>query len=143
VLRLLAVLVLLNVGPGVAATADDTEIAADRLPETMVQALRRYRIPINSVSVFAQEIGHEKPIVSVASDVARNPASVIKLLTTLVALEELGPAYTWKTEAYATAGVEEGNLVGDLYLKGYGDPYFPISTGSPTVFTTPQQALCC
>jgi D-alanyl-D-alanine carboxypeptidase/D-alanyl-D-alanine-endopeptidase (penicillin-binding protein 4) len=122
--RLVAVLVLLDVGPGFAATADDPDIAANRLPEAMVQALRHYRIPINSVSVFAQEIGHERPIVSVASDVARNPASVIKLLPTLVALEELGPGYTWKTEAYATAGAEDGNLAGDLYLKGYGDPYF-------------------
>ncbi len=122
--RLLVVLVLLSLGPGFTATVDDTNIAANRLPEAMVQALRRYHIPINSVSVFAQEIGHERPIVSVASDVARNPASVIKLLPTLVALEELGPAYTWKTEAYATAGIQEGNLAGDLYLKGYGDPYF-------------------
>jgi D-alanyl-D-alanine carboxypeptidase/D-alanyl-D-alanine-endopeptidase (penicillin-binding protein 4) len=120
----MALLVLLDVGPGVAATAGDPDIAANRLPEALVQALRHYRIPINSVSVFAQEIGHEPPIVSVASDVARNPASVIKLLPTLVALEELGPAYTWKTEAYATAAVEKRKLAGDLYLKGYGDPYF-------------------
>jgi D-alanyl-D-alanine carboxypeptidase/D-alanyl-D-alanine-endopeptidase (penicillin-binding protein 4) len=120
----MALLVLLDVGPGVAATAGDPDIAANRLPEALVQALRHYRIPTNSVSVFAQEIGHEPPIVSVASDVARNPASVIKLLPTLVALEELGPAYTWKTEAYATAAVEKRKLAGDLYLKGYGDPYF-------------------
>ncbi len=119
------VLILQAVGAGFAAATDEeAETAADRLPEALVRALTRYRIPIDSVSVFAQEIGSAQPIVSVASDVARNPASVIKLLPTLVALEELGPAYTWKTEAYAIAEVEEGNLAGDLYLKGYGDPYF-------------------
>ena len=51
-----------------------------------------------------------------------NPASVMKLVTTYAALELLGPAYRWKTEAYATAPVREGVLDGDLALKGYGDP---------------------
>ena len=35
-------------------------------------------------------------------------------MTTYAALELLGPAYRWKTEAYV-----DGD---DLYLKGYGDP---------------------
>jgi D-alanyl-D-alanine carboxypeptidase/D-alanyl-D-alanine-endopeptidase (penicillin-binding protein 4) len=43
-----------------------------------------------------------------------NPASVMKLVTTYSALELLGPAYRWKTEAYI-----DGN---DVVLKGYGDP---------------------
>ena len=34
---------------------------------------------------------------------AMNPASVMKLVTTYAALELLGPAYTWKTEAMADA----------------------------------------
>ena len=50
----------------------------------------------------------------------------MKILTTLVALEKLGPAYAWKTEAYASAAVRKGRLDGDLYLKGYGDPYLVI-----------------
>jgi len=44
----------------------------------------------------------------------RNPASVMKLFTTYAALELLGPAFRWKTEAY-----QDGP---DLVLKGYGDP---------------------
>ena len=56
----------------------------------------------------------------------RQPASVIKLLTTLAALEELSPAWRWKTEAYVTQPVRDGRLAGDLYIKGYGDPYLVI-----------------
>ena len=51
-----------------------------------------------------------------------NPGSVMKLVTTYAALELLGPAYRWKTEAYATEPVRDGALAGNLVLKGYGDP---------------------
>lgn len=57
------------------------------------------------------------------SAVSRNPASTIKLLTTLVALDELGPAYRWRTEVFARGKLEDGILHGDLVLKGYGDPF--------------------
>jgi D-alanyl-D-alanine carboxypeptidase/D-alanyl-D-alanine-endopeptidase (penicillin-binding protein 4) len=76
--------------------------------------------------VYVHEVGQPEPVLAVSADTPRNPASTMKLLTTLVALEELGPAYTWKTEAYATAPVREGILDGDLYIKGYGDPYLVI-----------------
>lgn len=51
-----------------------------------------------------------------------NPASVMKLVTTYAALELLGPAYRWKTEAWAAGPLREDVLAGDLVLKGYGDP---------------------
>ncbi len=51
-----------------------------------------------------------------------NPASVMKLVTTYAGLEILGPAYRWKTEAYAAGPVANDVLAGDLVLKGYGDP---------------------
>ena len=56
-------------------------------------------------------------------DVARNPASTIKLLTTLVALDVLGPAYKWQTDVYAVGDIEDGHLQGDLLIKGNGDPF--------------------
>ena len=36
-----------------------------------------------------------------------NPASTMKLLTTYAGLELLGPAYTWKTEAWLDGKLEE------------------------------------
>ena len=46
------------------------------------------------------------------------------MLTTLVALDTLEPAYTWKTDVLPMLGeVTNGVLEGDLLLKGYGDPY--------------------
>ena len=48
------------------------------------------------------------------------------MLTTFLALENLGPAYTWKTESYLGGKLNDGSLDGDLFLKGYGDPYLVI-----------------
>jgi D-alanyl-D-alanine carboxypeptidase/D-alanyl-D-alanine-endopeptidase (penicillin-binding protein 4) len=51
------------------------------------------------------------------------PASNLKLVVTAVALERLGPAYTWRTSVYGTAPVSrDGTLRGDLVLYGRGDP---------------------
>ena len=51
-----------------------------------------------------------------------NPASIMKLVTTDVALEMLGPTFTWKTRAYAAGTLQGDVLQGDLVIKGGGDP---------------------
>jgi|MudIll2142460700_1097286.scaffolds.fasta_scaffold00326_12 D-alanyl-D-alanine carboxypeptidase/D-alanyl-D-alanine-endopeptidase (penicillin-binding protein 4) len=102
-------------------------VAADEaLPPEVRQALKRNRIKDHGLSVYVHEIGQGEPVLAFNADVPRNPASTMKLLPTLVALEELGPAYTWKTEAYAGGPVRDGVLHGDLYLRGYGDPYLVV-----------------
>lgn len=93
------------------------------LPAPIAESLQRHGLSSDGLSVYVQELGRETPAISYAADVARNPASTLKLLTTLVALEELGPAYAWRTEAYGHGRLHQDRLQGDLYLKGYGDPY--------------------
>jgi len=99
---------------------------SETLPAEVTQVLKRHGLSAQGLSVYVQEVGQPEPVLAVSADAPRNPASTMKLLTTLVALEELGPAYTWKTEAYASAPVRAGVLDGDLYIKGYGDPYLVI-----------------
>ena len=94
-----------------------------RLPDEVRQLLKQHRIPASSLSIYVHKIGNDQPLLSWKADKARNPASTIKLLTTFIALQELGPAYTWKTEAYLNAPLVGGATKSDLYLKGYGDPY--------------------
>lgn len=100
--------------------------AADALPAGVKDALRRVGLPATGLSVYVHEVGAPQPVLAVDADAGRNPASVMKVLTTFAALEELGPAYAWKTEAWSSATVRDGRLDGDLYLKGYGDPYLVI-----------------
>lgn len=100
--------------------------AAQDLPDVISAVLKQQRMSPRGLSVYVHEIGHPLPVLAHGADIPRNPASTMKLLTTLVALEKLGPAYAWKTEAYAGAAPRAGRLDGDLYLKGYGDPYLVI-----------------
>lgn len=96
------------------------------LPAEIAQSLKKHGVPVRGLSVYVHEIGQPEAALSLNADTPRNPASTMKLLTTLAALEQLGPHYTWKTEAYAGAPVRNGVLDGDLYIKGYGDPYLVV-----------------
>ena len=98
----------------------------DRLPELVATALKRHGFAARGLSLYVHEIGQAEPVLSVSADVPRQPASTIKLLTTLAALEELSPAWQWKSEVYVKQPVRDGRLAGDLYIKGYGDPYLVI-----------------
>ena len=68
------------------------------LPEPVNKALVRYKLPPASFSAFVQNVGAATLLLAINENVPRNPASTIKLLTTFVALEELGPTYQWRTE---------------------------------------------
>ncbi len=50
------------------------------------------------------------------------PASTLKSLTSLYALDRLGPAHRWRTQVIATGPISGGTLQGDLVLLGGGDP---------------------
>src|SRR5512138_2040517 len=98
----------------IAATLCSFKAAAADLPRKSLEALRAAGVPQSSVSAWVQEIGATRPTISVRAETPMHPASVMKLVTTYAALELLGPAYQWKTEAY---------LDGEqLVLRGYGDP---------------------
>src|ERR1700741_4882733 len=88
--------------------------AAAAPPEAVTKALREAKVPQASVSILVQEVGARRPSLALNPSTSRNPASVMKLVTTYAALELLGPAYRWKTEVY-----RDGEA---LALKGYGDP---------------------
>ena len=51
-----------------------------------------------------------------------NPASLMKLTTTTAALDLLGPAFVWRTPIYVDGPVRDGVLLGNVYLRGSGDP---------------------
>lgn len=93
------------------------------IPPRVQRVLDGHNLPENSVSFFVREVGAADPLFAFNADQPMNPASTAKTITTLAALETLGPAFTWKTELYALGTVADGILQGDLLLKGGGDPF--------------------
>lgn len=96
--------------------------AATSLPAPVLEALKRADIPVSAVAVVAQPLDASRPALRHRADAPMNPASLMKLLTTLAALETLGPAYTFRTEALSDAPPVDGVLAGNFYLRGSGDP---------------------
>ena len=50
------------------------------------------------------------------------PASVQKIITSVVALDRLGADFRWQTRVFAKEKIENGTLRGDLILYGQGAP---------------------
>ena len=90
-------------------------VGAADLPAEVLGALKEAGIPPRSVSVVVQGVDSKQALIRHNSRQAMNPASAMKLVTTYAALELLGPAHTWRTEALSDSA-------GNLYLRGSGDP---------------------
>ena len=96
---------------------------ADSLPASVQAALNKRNVPHDTLSVFAQDLDSGEVVLSWLEDTPRNPGSSIKLLTTLAALDILGPTYEWQTNVYALGEIDDGRLEGDLLIEGRGDPF--------------------
>jgi D-alanyl-D-alanine carboxypeptidase/D-alanyl-D-alanine-endopeptidase (penicillin-binding protein 4) len=93
------------------------------LPAAAAKALARAQVPVEAVSVLLTEAGgHGAPLLSLHAEQPRNPASVMKLVTTLAGMEILGPNWSWNTPVYVDGTIRDGTLQGNLYLQGQGDP---------------------
>jgi len=116
-MRALAFVVLALAWPG---------LACAELPRAVGRAFLDAGIPLNRVAIVVQDVTKARPLFAYDADRAMNPASVMKLVTTFVALELLGPDYRWHTDAYAMGPIVGGALKGDLLLKGRGDPKITV-----------------
>lgn len=75
----------------------------------------------SAVGVFAMRMDGDT-IASVNPRVKLVPASNMKLLTTGMALRELGADFRFETKIAYSGAVKDSVLVGDLYIVGGGDP---------------------
>jgi len=107
---------------GVAAAARAADTAHD-LPASIDATLPELALDPSQVSVYVRAVDAARPRLSVEAGTPRVPASVMKLVTSIAALDRLGPDYRWHTEVYRTGDLRDGQLIGDLIIKGYGDPY--------------------
>jgi D-alanyl-D-alanine carboxypeptidase/D-alanyl-D-alanine-endopeptidase (penicillin-binding protein 4) len=106
-----------------AAAAQTTNTA---LPEPVAAALRQAAIPPSASATVVQPLSAGGISIAINETTPMNPASTMKLVTTYAALNLLGPAYTWRTEAFAAGVLRRDRLEGDLVLRGSGDPKLVI-----------------
>ena len=121
-------LLLAAVAALLALPAPAARAQTPRLPEPVARALAQAGIPDSAAAFYVHEIGAARPLLAWGAERAMNPASTIKLVTTYAALELLGPAYQWVTEAHADGTLGGNVLTGDLVLKGRGDPKLTIES---------------
>ena len=118
-IRILAKLVASSIGLSIYLVS---VAHAGNLPAPLREALMQTGVPVENVALYVKEIGTARPLVEHNVDRAMNPASAMKLVTTLAGLELLGPSFVWRTEAWLDGTLNGDVLEGNLVLKGYGDP---------------------
>lgn len=102
--------------------------AAQPIPQDLQAAWRATRLQQSELSLYVREA--DGPVLmAINADTPRNPASVMKLVTTWVGLSGLGPDYIWRTRLMARDGGRvdaQGSLSGPLYVQGAGDPLLTV-----------------
>ncbi len=100
-----------------------TSHAQTTMPATVDAALARAGIPREAVTLMVTEAQADTPArLSHRATVPVNPASIMKLVTTFAALDALGPAFVWTTPVLADGPIQSGSLMGNLHIRGQGDP---------------------
>lgn len=118
--------------------------AQDVLPSSVENLLKKANLPRSSFSVVIAPSHQNGYVLNLQGDKAVSPASTMKLLTSFIALDELGPNFRWKTQIYADApltSLKQNTLNGKLYLKGGGDPNLTWDKLSQLLRTLRQQGL--
>ena len=96
--------------------------AVRELPAPVREALAAAGVPEAAVAAVVEPVGGGPPVVSHNARAPMNPASVMKVVTTYAALDLLGPAFTFRTDAYVSGELRHGVLTGNLHIRGGGDP---------------------
>jgi D-alanyl-D-alanine carboxypeptidase/D-alanyl-D-alanine-endopeptidase (penicillin-binding protein 4) len=77
-----------------------------------------------------ESLNHDRLFASHNADQVFNPASLIKLATSLVALKKLGADYRFRTRVYVDGKVDDrGTLRGQLYVTGSDPTFGDIAAG--------------
>ena len=105
-----------------AATPAAHGAAANRvLPAALADVVASSGLSPGSFGLHAQEVVGERTLVSMNAERLYSMASTTKIVTSLAALDLLGPFYRWRTSAFALGPLADGRLAGDLLIVGGGN----------------------
>ena len=98
--------------------------AQNYLPPTVKDALRSGELSSSQMAASVVPLNDGALRLSWRDHVKVTPASTEKMVTTLAALELLGPDWRWKTAFSYEGSIVNGVLHGTLFIKGGGDPKY-------------------
>ena len=134
VLPLLILLLPVHVRePGIAADVKTSDVVIATEEPGSLQSLSDYLQVIQArgqsaddQGVLIETLDDRHRLASHNSDVTFNPASVMKLATSLVALAKLSPEYRYRTNVLADGAIDSASrtLEGDLVIDANADPMF-------------------
>lgn len=93
-----------------------------QLPEPVARVLADNGIPETALGALV--LRGDAVVLAHQATQPMQPASTMKLVTTMVGLEQLGPVFRGRTELRSNGEVKNGVLKGDLVLKGGADMDF-------------------
>jgi D-alanyl-D-alanine carboxypeptidase/D-alanyl-D-alanine-endopeptidase (penicillin-binding protein 4) len=97
----------------------------EKLSDALTKFLNDPTLKYANISFEAIDLATGVTLASHNSHTSLSPASVSKLFTTAMALDELGPTYTPKTKFYIDGELKkDGTLKGNLWVRGGGDVSF-------------------
>jgi serine-type D-Ala-D-Ala carboxypeptidase/endopeptidase (penicillin-binding protein 4) len=101
------------------------QLESDILTRSLFQ-LERRRYNLLNQGILVESLDGNTVLAELNSDVPFNPASVMKLATSFMALDRLGPDYRFHTVIYGQCPVNavQKTLKGDLFLVSEGNPVF-------------------
>ena len=118
-----AALFIAALGQAAAAAARPPAGAGDdtNLPPALARAIAASGLPAKSFGIVAQEVVGERTVLALNPERPYAMASTTKIVTSLAALDLLGPYYRWRTSAFALGTLADGKLIGDLLIVGGGN----------------------
>ncbi len=93
----------------------------DVLPTAISDMISKSGLKSSELAIYIKETNSNKVLAGLNIDKPMTPASVIKVYSAYAILLELGYDYRWTTNFYYSGGYKNG-AVGDLIVKGQGDP---------------------
>ncbi len=90
-------------------------------PSSVLNALAEAGIPDSSLGFYARRVDARRAFAALNEEQPFVLASTAKVVTSLAALDLLGPDYQWTTHAFAKGELVDGRLDGDLLIVGGGD----------------------
>lgn len=73
-------------------------------------------------SVYVVDVSSKKTFVDINGNVLLTPASLVKLITSIVALDKLSPDFSFMTKFFYTGKRKGAVIQGNLVIEGSGDP---------------------